>query len=272
MSVIGKGTFSTIYKDTYGGEPCAIKYVDRGENSKRYIRREINIYKKLRGCKHVVKVLDYKIKSDGYIKYELLNKNLLQILHILTKDDIIRITAELEDALNEIHSLDVIHCDLKPENIMFDKNGTLKLIDFGNALTAAELNSSGQCVGTLPYRPPEYIIGAPLDNRVDLWAMGCIVVEMMTGNQLFNPKRDNDVYVYSYLLGEMINIFGNFREEFLKTGTRTHKYFDIKNKYTYKFIYLMGRPSSIYELLINFGYSKDDAFKWAVKIMPYFIR
>lgn len=272
MEVLGRGAFTTVYKNTYNNTPCAIKYIDDKGNSKRYVRKEVNIYKTLKGCSHIVTMLDYKIKSNGYIKYELLNKNLLQIIPTLTKQNIEDIIDQLEIALEEIHSLGVVHCDLKPENIMFDQQGNLKLIDFGNSMFIHELNASKQPINTLPYRPPEYIIGANMDNRVDLWALGCIIIEMLINRELFNPHRDNNVYNHSYLLGEMISIFGDFSFEFKKSGKYSYKYFDMKNEGIYLYRYLLSTPTSIFKILLNYGYNRKEALYWQKKTSKYFVR
>ncbi len=277
--VLGRGAFTIVYKGVYDGKPCAVKLVDDKDNSKRYVRREVDIYKALAGCKHVVKMLDYRIKSatntkgGGFIKYERLERNLLQIIDELNKDDITRIAAQLDEALREIHSRGVIHCDIKPENIMFDVNNDLKLIDFGNAMFAEKLQTTKQPIGTLPYRPPEYIIGAPMDNRVDTWAAGCVLMEMLTGTQLFNPRRDNDVYVHSYLLGEMINVLGEMPDEFIKSGKYADRYFDVgSDKCIYRYRYLLAKPSSLRKVLRSNGYSRNEATYWAERVAGYFIR
>lgn len=270
--VLGKGGFTTIFKSDYIGEPCAIKYIDNAENSKRYIRKEVEIYKRLSGCNHVVRMLDYRLHSNGYVKYELLDKDLLQVIPSLTEFSIISIASQLKKALEEIHSRGVVHCDIKPENIMFDFDGTLKLIDFGNAMFIEELNITKQVINTLHYRPPEYIIGAPMDERIDTWAMGCTIMEMLTNSILFNPRRDNNVYAHAYLLGEMITVFGDFRKDFIMSGKYSHKYFDLQNDMIYLYKYLLDKPISLYKLLQNYGYTKDKAKYWTDLLEPYFIR
>jgi serine/threonine protein kinase len=270
MSVIGRGAFSTIYEDTYNDIPCALKRADTKENSRRYIRHEVKILKALRGCKHIVQLLDYKISRKGYIKYERLDKNLYQVRDSLNHDDIKNITNQLLEALQEMHSRGVVHCDLKPENIMFDSSGVLKLIDFGNALFMDELLNRDQSIGTLNYRPPEYIIGAPLDHRVDYWALGCITIEILIGRELFSPRRDNKMYVHSCLLGEIIMIFGQFSPEFINSGSLSHRYFDTGN--TFRFKYLLGKRVPIYKILRRFNLDKETAKQWDKFVGPFFLR
>lgn len=270
--VLGKGAFSIVYKDTFNDEPCAIKYADKNENSRRYLRHEVQILEALQDCKHVVKMMDYNISRNGYIKYEILHMNLHSSWKVINMKNIKLIADQLLEALREIHSRGVIHCDLKPENIMFTSDGVLRIIDFGNALFADELLTVDQSINTLYYRPPEYIIGAPLDYRVDYWAFGCIIMELLIETELFTPVRENNLYLHGNMLGQMIMIFGNFSDQFIDSGNHSHKYFDTKNNNVYRYKYLLGAPTSLYKILRNYGYDKEVAKEWADFLFPFFIR
>jgi serine/threonine protein kinase len=270
--ILGKGAFSVVYKHLLNDVPCAIKYADKNENSRRYMRHEVQILEALRGARHSVQISKYKISKNGYIIYELLESNLYEIRKSLSLDDIKKVSDQLLEAIYEMHSLGVVHCDLKPENIMFSADGTLKIIDFGNALFSDEMIGSDRTIGTLYYRPPEYIIGAPLDYRVDYWAFGCIIMELLIGDVLFSPSRDNYVRVHSNMLGQMILLFGDFADGFIASGKYSDKYFDKKNNNVYLHRYLLGRPTTLYKILRRNGYSRNEASKWASFLMPFFKR
>lgn len=271
--VIGRGKFSVIYLDSHLGLSCAFKNIDTKENSRRYVRNEVEILKALKGCEHIVQLVDYKISRDGYVKYERLDKTLLECIGYIDANRIKSIALDLMKAVTEMHSRGVVHCDLKPENIMFDYNGTLKIIDFGNALFIDDLSTTEQSIGTLYYRPPEYIIKAPLDYRVDYWAVGCILMELLIESPLFLPKRDNEMYVHSYILGQMIMVLGDFPNEFISSGTYAHKYFDTEHpNNTYRFKHLLGKRTSLYRILRNSGYDKPTALYWSDFITPLFNR
>lgn len=269
--VLGVGGFSTVYLDNFGGVECAIKYADSRENSRRHIRSEVRVLNALKGCKHVMQIVDYNISRDGYIRYEYLNKRLFDIMDDLTIDDIANIAAQLKEALQEIHSHGIIHCDIKPENIMFDAAGTLKLIDFGNAYFIDEIPYTMMHNGTIYYRAPELIIGAPIDYRIDYWAMGCVLIELLVKDVLFSPKRENNMYMHSYLLGEMMMVFGPFPRSFIQSGQSSHRYF-VGDNLDFKFKYLLGKPTNLYKILRSFGFNRKDALYWSDSIKPCFIR
>ena len=104
--------------------------------------------------------------------------------------DAVRIASEIADALGYAHSRGVVHRDIKPENIMFSA-GSAVVADFGiaRAVTAATLGpltASGVIVGTPAYMSPEQATsGAPLDGRSDIYSLGCVVYEMLTGSVPF---------------------------------------------------------------------------------------
>jgi serine/threonine-protein kinase len=108
----------------------------------------------------------------------------------LPKDRAARITARVCEALEYIHSEGVVHRDLKPENIMVDGDDAIKLIDFGIAgqegsrrLTFAKLSN---VMGTPDYISPEQVKGKRGDGRSDIYAVGVMLYEMLTGKMPFN--------------------------------------------------------------------------------------
>ena len=94
---------------------------------------------------------------------------------------------QIERGLRAFHRLEMIHQDLKPENILIDKNKTLKIIDFGSTKIAGveeiylpiEVNN---ILGTINYTAPEYHVGEPGSNRSDIFSLGVIIYEMLTGH------------------------------------------------------------------------------------------
>ena len=105
----------------------------------------------------------------------------------LALDDAIRIATEVADALDYAHSRGVIHRDLKPANVFIAQNGQSMLGDFGLAIAPdqSRLTVQGMMVGTVAYMPPEQTLGKPLEPRSDLYSLGAMLFEMLTGRPPF---------------------------------------------------------------------------------------
>jgi class 3 adenylate cyclase len=101
--------------------------------------------------------------------------------------DALRIASEIASALEHAHARGVIHRDLKPGNVWLTENGTAMLGDFGLAvaLDRSRLTSEGMMVGTVAYMPPEQATGREPDARADVYSLGCVLYEMLTGRPPF---------------------------------------------------------------------------------------
>ncbi len=104
----------------------------------------------------------------------------------LTPSEAVRIGTEIADALEYAHQLGVIHRDVKPANILIRKDGAAKIADFGVArLESSDLTHTGQWVGSPAYMSPEQAQGLPADSRSDIFALGVVLYEMLTGSRPF---------------------------------------------------------------------------------------
>jgi Tol biopolymer transport system component len=129
---------------------------------------------------------------DGHSLADRLTKGALPV------DDVLRIGAEVADALHRAHTQGIVHRDLKPSNIMLTKSG-VKLLDFGLAKslssgpdTATEhrpLTQEGALLGTLHYMSPEQLEGRAADARSDIFALGAVLYEMATGRRAFEGTQ-----------------------------------------------------------------------------------
>ena len=103
----------------------------------------------------------------------------------LPLDDVRLMTRQVLHGLRLMHSVDLIHADIKPGNVLWcARKREARLIDFGNA--ASKLDK-GSAIGTREYCPPEMLLGNPMGKSVDLWSLGCTVFEWLTGEELFDP-------------------------------------------------------------------------------------
>ncbi|RPI56582.1 MAG: hypothetical protein EHM56_04400, partial [Chloroflexi bacterium] len=100
--------------------------------------------------------------------------------------DMLRITGQVCAALEDAHRLGIVHRDLKPENVLIAADGTAKLSDFGLAHSiASRVSTGGRVVGTVFYLAPELALGQPFDGRADLYALGVMLYELVTGELPF---------------------------------------------------------------------------------------
>lgn len=107
--------------------------------------------------------------------------------------EIIRLLAQMCSGVQAIHDAGIVHRDLKPENILLTKEGVVKIADFGIARTGhgPKLTEHGGVVGTIDYVSPEYMLNSQVDWRSDIYAIGILAYEMVTGE---SPFRGDSVY------------------------------------------------------------------------------
>ncbi len=104
----------------------------------------------------------------------------------LPRPQALAIAIELAEVLRLAHAQGIVHRDLKPSNVLLSDTGEVKLIDFGIAKFAdVKLTATGQILGTPHYMSPEQWRGAGMDKRTDLWALGCLLYEMLSGRRAF---------------------------------------------------------------------------------------
>src|SRR5262249_28125262 len=139
--------------------------------------------------RHIIKVLTPHGKSRMYMAMEYVDGQSLRSVmsreRPLPPGKALDFTGQLCEALVYLHGQGVIHRDLKPENVLVTEDGTLKIMDFGIALdeTMRRLTWAGvsSTIGTPDYMAPEQVRGRPGDERTDIYSLGTILYEMLTG-------------------------------------------------------------------------------------------
>lgn len=186
-------------KDT--GEFFAIKKFkesDDDEQVKKTAYREVRLLRQLRHHNIVSLVEVFRSKRKLHLVFEFVDHTVLKTLQDcaegLDPTEVKKIMYQLVSAVDFCHSQKVVHRDIKPENLLISRHGILKLCDFG---FARELNAKNgrytEYVSTRWYRAPELLVGdANYGKAVDIWAIGCLHAELLTGIPLFPGESDID--------------------------------------------------------------------------------
>jgi len=108
----------------------------------------------------------------------------------LSLASVVQIVRSCAKALDYAHSRSVLHKDLKPANLMLDKESCLKIVDFGIAgqITNADEGGDEYLEGTIPYISPEQVEGISLDSRSDIYSLGAVIYELLAGRPVFPPQ------------------------------------------------------------------------------------
>jgi dual specificity tyrosine-phosphorylation-regulated kinase 2/3/4 len=205
LEELGQGTFGTVVKckDHKTNEMVAIKVLRKNPRVKEYGKNEIGFLNILETDENVEtcivnKLSEFLFRDHLCIVFELLASNLYDFLKKgqfagISGNLARRITTQVLIALKHTHALNIVHCDIKPENVVFkqeNKSG-IKVIDFGSAWIKGEKMNYIQ---SRFYRAPEVIIEANWDKSIDIWSLGCMVMEMITGWPVFVGDNEPDVF------------------------------------------------------------------------------
>jgi len=220
VGLIGAGGMGTVYraKDTELKRQVAIKVLPESDdpdwNRRRRFDREIRA---VAGLTHpnIVRLHDFGTDHDiSFAVMELLKGNDLRAMlrrKALPVEQAIEIGTAIARGLGEAHRHNILHRDIKPENIFITSDGEIKILDFGLARSVSStssddetetltdsLTSPGTIVGTSGYQSPEQIRSMDLDARSDIFSLGCVLYEMLTGCNPF--KRETRVDTLSAIL------------------------------------------------------------------------
>jgi len=197
---LGKGGMGRVYKalDKEIQEKVALKLLNPeiAADSKT-IDRFRNELKTARQISHKNVCRMYHLSKDEgvyYITMEYVRgedlKSMIRMMSRLSPGQAISVAKQLCEGLSEAHRLGVIHRDLKPQNIMIDREGNVKIMDFGIArsVKAKGITGTGMMIGTPEYMSPEQVEGKEADERSDIYAVGVMLYEMLTGRVPFEGE------------------------------------------------------------------------------------
>ena len=232
---IGKGTFGQVVMCEHipSGKSVAIKIINSQSNFTRQAKTEMDILARLvkKDVPHVVHLIDvFEYKGHVCFVFPVLGPSLYDVLKQtkftgLSLNLVRKIARQLFFALNSMLpcpktcEMGIIHSDLKPENILLvhPRNSAINIIDFGSA--CATDGRAHSYIQSRYYRAPEVILRGNYTHPIDMWSMGCILVELHTGEPLF-PGVDE----FDMICGH-ITTLGMPPHEVI-TGRSVSKYFD----------------------------------------------
>jgi len=202
---IGAGGMSTVYRafDTTLERQVAVKLMHReiasdSDQLERF-RREARSVAQL-NHPHIVGVIDAG-EEDGrpYIVFEYVEgetlKERIRRMGRLPVDEAIAYAIEIARALGAAHDRGIVHRDIKPQNVLVDEEGSAKVTDFGIARSLDEegLTADGRVLGTTDYVSPEQALGHDVDGQSDIYSLGIVLFEMLTGDVPFHGENQVSV-------------------------------------------------------------------------------
>ncbi len=206
VSVVGIGGMAVVYQayDLEKKRDVAVKVlrddVSVDADSRRQFRKEYEAVEKL---SHPNIRAVYDVVSSGDTEYIVMEYvdgiNLKQYMKgkgVLSWQEVLHFSTQIARALSHAHSRGIIHMDIKPQNIMLPKDGTVKIADFGIAqMDEADPNDAEEALGSIHYISPEQARGGTVDARSDIYSLGVVMYEMLTGRLPFDGKTVEEVAV-----------------------------------------------------------------------------
>lgn len=236
LSLLGKGSFGQVCEcfDHKKKEKVALKVIKNKPKFHQQASVEVKVLHSLRendpdNCKNIVRMKNYfSFRNHVCISFELISLNLYDFLRLnnfvgISENLIKNFIKQILNALEYSSSLGIVHCDLKPENVLLinPKKADVKLIDFGSSCFINERLHT--YIQSRFYRAPEIMLGIPYTCAIDMWSLGCIVAELINGQPLWPGECEKDQLLY------IISFLGMPPGELLKNSTRKHLFFEQGN-------------------------------------------
>ena len=216
---IGKGAFGTVLlmEDTVVDERLILKFLNPNVSSdeemmKRFVH-ELRFSRKITH-KNVIRIYDFLYMGGNYaISMEYFPSHTLgnEIVDEkpMAPEHALRIAADIANGMCVAHQAGIIHRDLKPANILINNEGLVKIVDFGVAAARSsgdtQLTKTGYVIGSPKYMAPEQILGKKVDEKADIYSLGVILYEMLTGIPPYS-KGDHMAVMYQHVQGKALPI------------------------------------------------------------------
>jgi len=195
---LGEGGFGSVekIKDKKDNQIYALKKIKKSKVKVEVFKNEVNILSKFNSDKIVKYYSSFSDKDYFYIKMEYCNcSNLSDFIsnkkqesnNLIDENILCKIIYNICLSVQEIHSKEIIHRDLNPNNIFMYEDYNIKIGDFG---ISKHCDNTKTNVGTQYYKAPEILLGKVYNNKVDIWALGCILYELFTLEKCFYCEYD----------------------------------------------------------------------------------
>lgn len=207
LEELGRGGMGKVYKaiDTKIDEKVAIKLLNpevaADTITRERFRNELKLTRSI-SHRHICRVYDFsEEEGHSYFTMEYISgedlKSLIRKIGQFTPGKAVFIARQVCEGLTEAHRLGIIHRDLKPHNVMIDKEGNVRIMDFGIARSMKKrgVTDPGVIIGTPEYMSPEQVEGKEIDERTDIYSLGIILYEMLTGKVPFEGDTPLSVAV-----------------------------------------------------------------------------
>lgn len=217
ISLIGKGGMGSVYlaQNKYiQQQKVAIKIINSNminDFSRQTFAKEAD---KLARLNHpnIVHFINYHVDEEGsiYLIMEYadgysLEEYIKNVSGLIVEDKICSFFEPLLDAFDYAHKNNIIHKDIKPANIIITKDGTPKILDFGISELLSEKGSDADqdvIMGTPSYMSPEQVKGLPLDQRSDIYSLGVLLHQMLTGNPPYDTTTLTEHEIYKHVVDD----------------------------------------------------------------------
>uniref|UniRef100_A0A8C4X361 dual-specificity kinase n=2 Tax=Erpetoichthys calabaricus TaxID=27687 RepID=A0A8C4X361_ERPCA len=235
LKVIGKGSFGQVVKayDHKMHQHVALKMVRNEKRFHRQAAEEIRILEHLRkqdkdNTMNVIHMLEsFTFRNHICMTFELLSMNLYELIKKnkfqgFSLPLVRKFAHSILQCLDALHKNRIIHCDLKPENILLKQQGRsgIKVIDFGSS--CYEHQRVYTYIQSRFYRAPEVILGSRYGMPIDMWSLGCILAELLTGYPLLPGEDEGDQ------LACMIELLGMPSQKLLDSSKRAKNFVSSK--------------------------------------------
>jgi PAS domain S-box-containing protein len=194
---LSEGLYTSVWKgrDVLGFEEGALVIkISKSEAINPRLILEAKVLRSLEGHPGIPELVDVARHRDRTVVITRFVEghpltNILPIEDNRTRD---RITYQLMDVVSHLHDNDIVHRDIKPDNIIIRPDGTIVLLDFGIVRRMGEMETSATVIGTRPYMSPEQINGKS-ERRSDIWALGVVLFQMYTGSLPFSGNTEMEL-------------------------------------------------------------------------------